>query len=140
MQATRVVQRGFNLEYLLWIFMRISGIAMVTLAAIGMAMALYLGARWQMDLPTLMRWTFFPNPNHVVNSNIPDLTYGWANAFWQVMEILLVSFGITHGFNGLRMIVEDFVGPSFSRPLARGFIFMLWLFMMLVAIYVILAS
>lgn len=137
---TRVISPGVNFEYLMWIFTRISGIALVTLAVIGMATAFVLGARTQVDLPTLMRWTFFPNPNHVVNSNIPDVTLGWANGFWQVMEILLVTFGITHGFNGLRVVLEDFIGPSFTKPLLRGFIFMLWLFLLIVAVYVILNS
>lgn len=137
---SRVVSPGVNFEYLMWIFTRISGIALVTLAVVGMAAAFALGARTQVDLPTLMRWTFFPNPNHVVNSNIPDVTIGWANGFWQVMQILLVTFGITHGFNGLRVVLEDFIGPSFTKPLLRGFIFMLWLFLLIVAVYVILNS
>ena len=137
---TRVVHRGVNLEYLMWIYMRISGFAMITMAAIGMFVALFMGARYQMDLPTLMRWTFFPNPNHIVNSNIPDVAMGWANGFWQIMEILLVSFGVTHGFNGLRLVIEDFLNPTIARPLARGFIFFLWFFVLLAAIYVILAS
>jgi succinate dehydrogenase / fumarate reductase membrane anchor subunit len=137
---TRVVSPGVNFEYLMWIFTRISGIALVTLAVVGMATAFVLGARTQVDLPTLMRWTFFPNPNHVVNSNIPDVTLGWANGFWQVMQILLVTFGITHGFNGLRVVLEDFIGPSFTKPLLRGFLIMLWLFMLIVAVYVILNS
>ena len=137
---TRVMQQGLTFEYLMWIFTRISGIALVTLAAVGMMVALLMGARTQMDLGALMRWTFFPNPNHVVNSNIPDVTLGWANGFWQVMEILIVTFGVTHGFNGLRVVVEDFTGPTFVKPLMRGFIFMLWLFVLIVAVYVILGS
>jgi succinate dehydrogenase hydrophobic anchor subunit len=124
----------------MWIFTRISGIAMVTLAAVGMLAALILGARTQMDLGTLMRWTFFPNPNHVVNSNIPDVAMGWANGFWQVMEILIVTFGVTHGFNGLRVVVEDFTGATIFRPLMRGFIIMLWMFVLIMAVFVIFNS
>ena len=105
-----------------------------------MVSAFALGARTQIDLPTLMRWTFFPNPNHVVNSNIPDVTLGWANAFWQIMQMLIVAFGATHGFNGLRVVVEDFIGNSAYRPLVRGIIFLLWLFVLIAAMYVILAS
>jgi len=120
----RTVQAGFSLEYLMWIFTRISGISLITLAVFGMASAFALGARTQVDLPTLMRWTFFPNPNHVVNSYIPDVTLGWANAFWQIMQMLIVVFGATHGFNGLRVVVEDFMGESAYRPLVRGIIFL----------------
>lgn len=138
--SSRVIQPSVSFEYLMWIFTRISGIAMVTLAAVGMLAALILGARTQMDLGTLMRWTFFPNPNHVVNSNIPDVAMGWANGFWQVMEILIVTFGVTHGFNGLRVVVEDFTGATIFRPLMRGFIIMLWMFVLIMAVFVIFNS
>lgn len=138
--SSRAVQPGLSFEYIMWIFTRISGLALILLAIIGMVSALALGARTQVDLPTLMRWTFFPNPNHVINSNIPDLTLGWTNAFWQVIQILIVFFGVTHAFNGLRMVVEDFLGQSIIRPFLRGFIFLLWIFALVVAIYVILFS
>lgn len=137
---TRTVQPGMNFEYIMWIFMRISGLAMFLLALVGLAGALIMGARTQMDLPTLMRWTFFPNPNHVVNSEIPDVAVGWATAYWQVMQMVIIAFAGTHACNGLRNVLEDFLGHTFLRPLLRGFIFMLWLFLMIIAVYVILAS
>ena len=139
-QAVRMVQPGLNLEYILWIFTRLSGIGMIVLAILGMTGGFIMGARTQTDLPTLMRWSFFPNPNHVVNSNIPDVSVGWATAFWQIMQMLLIFFGVTHGSNGLRVVVEDFLGQSVYRPLFRGVVFFMWLFMLIVAVYVILAS
>lgn len=138
--SSRAVQPGFSFEYIMWIFTRISGLALILLAIIGMVSALALGARTQVDLPTLMRWTFFPNPNHIINSNIPDVTLGWANGFWQVIQILIVFFGVTHGINGLRMVIEDFLGQSIIRPFLRGLIFLLWIFALAIAIYVILFS
>lgn len=138
--SARTVQPGLSFDYIMWIFTRISGLALILLAAIGTISAFALGARTQVDLPTLMRWTFFPNPNHVINSEIPDVTLGWANAFWQVMQILIVFFGATHGFNGLRMVLEDFLGQSIFRPFLRGLIFLLWVFALVVAVYVILFS
>jgi len=124
----------------MWIFTRVSGLLMFFLVLFGMGAALWMGARMQMDLGTLMRWSFFQNPNHVVNSNIPDVTLGWANAYWQVMEILMVFFGISHGINGLRVVVEDYMGKTWSRLFWRGFLFFLWLFLLVLAVYVILAS
>ena len=140
MMSSRTVKPGLSFEYIMWIFTRISGLALILLAIIGVVSALALGARTQVDLPTLMRWTFFPNPNHVINSDIPDVTLGWANAFWQVMQILILFFGVTHGFNGLRVVIEDFTGQSIVRPFMRGFIFLLWIFALVIAIYVILSS
>ena len=136
--SSRTVQSGFNFEYFMWMFTRLSGVGLVAMAMIGLLGALVLGASSQVDLPTLMRWTFFPNPYHVTGS-IPDLTLGWANGFWQIMQILIVFFGATHGFNGLRAVVEDFEGKSEWKPLLRGLIFLLWIFVLMMALYIILA-
>ena len=136
----RSVQPAMSFEYFMWIFTRGSGIALILLALIGISGAFLMGARTQMDLATVMRWTFFPNPNHVVNSNIPDVAIGWATAFWQIMQILIIILATTHGYNGLRVVIEDFMGDSYLRPMLRGLIFLLWLFSLIVAIYVILSS
>jgi len=140
MRHRYVPQRGINLDYLMWLFTRISGLGIVFLALIGLASAMYMGARMQMDLPTGLRWTFLPNPNHVINSNIPDVTLGWANAFWQIMQYLIVFFAFTHAANGIRMITEDYVGHTFWQPFLRAFIALLWIGMLIVGIYVILGS
>ena len=138
--GNRTIKPGFTFEYTMWIFTRISGLSMILLVIIGITAAFFMGARTQMDLPTLMRWTFFPNPNHVLNSEIPDITLGWANAFWQIMQILIIFFAGTHAYNGLRIVLEDFMGHTIIRPLLRGLIFFLWIFSLILAIYVILAS
>jgi succinate dehydrogenase / fumarate reductase membrane anchor subunit len=65
---------------------------------------------------------------------------GWANAYWQIMQMLIVFFGVTHGMNGLRMVIEDYFNGAWSRPLLRGLVFLLWLALLIVAVYVILAS
>ena len=140
MQTRRIPHPGWNFEYLMFLFTRLSGLAFSLLALIGLSTALFMGARNQMDLGTLMRWTFFPNPNHVLNSNIPDVTMGWANGFWQVMGILILFLGGTHGLNGLRTVLEDYIHPPLLQILIRSLIFMLWAFMLLAAVYVVLAS
>lgn len=140
MMRARMVQPGWSFEYVMWIFTRISGLALILLAVSGVTGALIMGARTQLDLPTLMRWSFFPNPNHVVNSNIPDVAVGWATAYWQIMQMLIIFFAVSHAYNGLRVVLEDFVGQSFSKPMLRGLILLLWMFSLIVAVYVILAS
>jgi succinate dehydrogenase hydrophobic anchor subunit len=140
MRPRYVPNRGINLDYLMWLFTRISGLGIVLLALLGLGTAMYMGARLQMDLPTVLRWTFFPNPNHVVNSNVPDVTVGWANAFWQIMQYLIIFFAFTHAANGLRMIAEDYVGHTFWQPFVRAFFALLWIGMIIIAIYVVLGS
>jgi succinate dehydrogenase hydrophobic anchor subunit len=140
MRPRYVPQRGINLDYLMWLFTRISGLGIVLLALIGLVLAMYMGARLQMDLPTVLRWTFFPNASHVVNSNIPDVTMGWANAFWQIMQFLIIFLAFTHAANGLRMIAEDYVGHSLWQPFIRAFFALLWMAMIIIAVYVVIGS
>jgi succinate dehydrogenase hydrophobic anchor subunit len=140
MRPRYIPQRGINLDYLMWLFTRISGVGIVLLALIGLVSAMYMGARLQMDLPTVLRWTFLPNPSHVVNSNIPDVALGWANAFWQIMQFLIISLAFTHAANGLRMIAEDYVGHTLWQPFVRAFFALLWLAMIIIAVYVIIGS
>ena len=139
MRERTVPTPGISLDYLMWLFTRISGIFMIVLGLLGFFYALYLGARTQIDLPTLLRWTFFPNPNHVVNY-VADVDQGWVNAGLQVLQMAIIFFGVTHGFNGLRMVLEDYFSAGFGQILLRGLIFTLWLVSFIVAIQVILAN
>ncbi len=140
MRPRYVPQRGINLDYLMWLFTRISGLGIVVLALIGLILAMYMGARLQMDLPTVLRWTFFPNSSHVVNSNIPDVTLGWANAFWQIMQFLIIFLAFTHAANGLRMIAEDYIGHTLWQPFVRALFALLWMAMIIIAVYVVIGS
>ncbi len=129
---------GFSFESVMWVFTRISGLAMFVLAVIGISLAFWMGARTQMDMVALLRWTFFPNSYHVVNTNIPDVTQGWANAYWQTMQILMIVFASTHGINGLRNVLEDYIGASWGRIFLRALLFTIWLFMLVIALFIIL--
>jgi succinate dehydrogenase hydrophobic anchor subunit len=128
-----------SFDFVMWLFMRVSGAALLILGAIGMAGALYMGARTQMDLVTLMRWTFFPNPNHVVNSNIPDINMGWVNFYWRMMQTLIVFFGATHGFNGLRAVAEDHLNST-GRMILRWVVGIIWLAVLAIAFITIFTS
>ena len=139
MRSRAMPKPSWNLEYLMWIFTRLSGLSLFLLVVIGISAGLLMGARSQMDLGTLMRWAFFQNPNHVLDSEIPDL-YLWANGFWQITQILVIFFAATHGFNGLRVVIEDYTKPGFWQASLRFLIFLLWVFSSLVGIYVILGS
>jgi succinate dehydrogenase hydrophobic anchor subunit len=54
--------------------------------------------------------------------------------------MLVVIFGATHGFNGLRVVIEDYVQRPALTLLLRTLIFVLWVFAMIVAIFVIMTS
>jgi len=140
MQTSRSIRSAGAFEYGMWLFTRISGLALIILGAISLATAFLLGGRTQMDMPTMFRWMFFPNPNHVVNSNIPDVSLGWSNAFWQIYSMLVIFFAAVHGLNGLRMVLEDYIENAFIVALMRIIVMVLLVGGAIVAIYVILAS
>ena len=139
MTSRKVAKRGFNLDYVMWLFMRLSALALYLLIMVGLGAALIQGARTQADISTVVRWAFFPNSFHVTNSDIVNID-AFTNAFWDIMQMLAVFFGVTHGINGLRIVVEDFIGSSIWRPIWRGFIFVLWIFVLLVAARLVQAS
>ena len=139
MRSRVMPKPSWNLDYMMWVFTRLSGLSLILLVVIGISAGLLMGARSQMDMGTLMRWTFFPNSNHVLDSEIPDL-YLWANGFWQIMQILVVFFAATHGFNGLRVVLEDYSLSGLWQIFLRFLILLLWIFSILVGIYVILGS
>jgi succinate dehydrogenase hydrophobic anchor subunit len=98
-----------------------------------------MGARLHMNVGTLMRWVFFPNPNHVLDSEIPNIDT-WANGLWQIFQIAILFFGGTHGLNGLRVVLEDYVQRPSLQLLVRFIILMLWIVMLMLSIYVVLAG
>ena len=52
--------------------------------------------------------------------------------------ILIIFFAVTHGANGLRQVIEDYVSASWLQILLRGALFLIWLFVLIVAVYVVL--
>lgn len=139
MSIRRVPHPGWNLEYLMWIFMRISGLSFFLLALLGIIIALIQGAREYMNLGTLMRWTFFPNPFHV-QAEVPDVDVGWRSGFWSAIEISILFFAGTHALNGLRYVLEDYLTQPVMQMLLRILIFILWIFLLIIGIFVVLGS
>jgi succinate dehydrogenase hydrophobic anchor subunit len=140
MRFARPIRSAGPFEYGLWLFTRFSGLALILFGAISMGIAFVLGGRTQLDMPAMFRWIFFPNPNHVVNTDIPDVSLGWSNAFWQIYSTVMIFLAAGHAFNGLRMVLEDYLKRPLLVATLRVTVITLWLGSLMVAIYVILAS
>lgn len=138
-QPRTAPQRGFHFDYIMWIFTRISALAMYLLASVGITAALLMSARQNMTVADLMRWAFMPNPNHVANTNIPDIDI-WKGIFWNVMGILMLFFAGAHGIHGLLNVLEDYISRAPVRNLLRVLGLLLWVLMSAIGIYVILTS
>ncbi len=132
-------QKGFNFDYIMWLFTRISALAMYLIAIVGVTAALLMSARQNMSVADLMRWAFMPNPNHVANTNIPDIE-AWKGIFWNVMGILMLFFAGSHGIHGLLNVLEDYISRTWVRNLLRVLGLLVWALMSAISVYVILTS
>ncbi len=85
----RRVQVQSNFERTAFVFMRLSGIALLILA-VGHMMF-----------------------QHVINSStnltIMFVAEQWRSWGWRVFDILLLGFTVTHGVNGFRNVLEDYI-------------------------------
>jgi succinate dehydrogenase hydrophobic anchor subunit len=130
---------GFHFDYIMWLFTRLSALAMYLIAIVGITGALLMSARQNMTIADLMRWAFMPNPNHVVNTNIPDIEV-WKTLFWQLMGVLMLFFAGAHGLHGLLNVLEDYISSAKVRMTLRGLVLVIWLAITLVGIAVIVTS
>jgi len=132
-------QRGFHFDYLMWLFTRLTALAMYLIVIVGVTGALLMSARQNMSMADLMRWAFMPNPNHVASTNIPDIDI-WRRIFWQVMGFLMLFFAGSHGVHGLLNVLEDYISRTWVRNVLRILGVLFWLSMTLIGISVIVTS
>jgi succinate dehydrogenase hydrophobic anchor subunit len=135
-------ERGFNFDYVMWLFTRLSALGMYLLAIIGLVGALLMGARNQVNLADLLRWSFMPNSNHVLlntGNNIlqPD---AWMAGFWRVMGCAILLLAGAHGFHGLLNVIEDYLSSARVRIVLRIVVMLIWVAASGIGIYVILTS
>jgi len=129
-------KRGLNFEMLMWIFTRLSALAMYGLILFAILGALYMGARYQMNLADVMRWGFMPNSTHVQNTNVPDLE-PWMTSFWKLTASALLLVAVAHGIHGLVVVADDYIVSPRGRQIVRIISILLVLLFFLTGAYVI---
>ena len=92
--------RGFELWA--WLFMRLSGIALLVLA-VGHVLIM-----------------------HVIGEGVDRVNFAfiqlrWASPFWKAWDWLMLVLALVHGVNGLRVIVLDYVRPNGARIAINSF-------------------
>lgn len=83
-----------------WVFMRLSGLALLFLALSHFAITHVI--------------------NDVVETDYTFVAERWSSPFWKVFDWLLLVLALGHGANGLRVIVGDYVHGPRARRLALG--------------------
>lgn len=94
-------KRGF--EAWSWLFMRLSGLALVFLALLHFAITHVL--------------------NDVVHTDYRFVANRWHNPFWQFFDWLLLALALLHGANGARWVVEDNVRRPGTQTAAKAMIY-----------------
>ena len=111
-------KRGLNFEMFMWLFTRLSALAMYGLILIAVIGALIMGARNQMNLADVLRWGFMPTNTHVQSTDVPDLA-PWSTPFWRLTGSALLLLAVTHGVHGLVVIADDYIDTARGRQVIR---------------------
>ena len=133
-------KRGFDFEIFMWLYTRLSGLAMYLCAFIGLVGALIMGARTQVNFADLLRWSFMPDSNHVLmNTTINNIANAaaWASVYWKLMGSLFVSFAVSHGLHGVLSVEEDYLKNPIIRKILRWIVLVLTFAGIAIAITVI---
>jgi succinate dehydrogenase hydrophobic anchor subunit len=129
-------KRGLNFEMLMWIFTRLSALAMYGLILVAIIGALIMGARTQMNMADVLRWGFMPNSSHVQSTDVPDLA-PWSSLFWVVTASLLLIVAVAHGVHGLVVIADDYIVSARGRSTVRFISIIMMISMILIGLYIL---
>ena len=134
--SARSTDRRSRLELYAWFFTRVSGVLFLLMGAFNIAYADLVGGHGNLDVGAQMRWAFFPISFHVTSSAV-EVIPNFSNPFWQVYCFLLVTFAASHGYNGLRVILTDYVRRPLLLAWLKALLVGLWLAVLLSAVFMI---
>jgi succinate dehydrogenase hydrophobic anchor subunit len=129
-------KRGLNFEMFMWIFTRISALAMYAIVLFAFFGALWMGARYHMNFADVMRWAFMPNVSHIQSTNVPDVA-PWSTLFWKLVAMLLVLVATAHGVHGLVVIADDYIVKPLGRKIVRFLSIVMMVSVSIMGLYVI---
>ena len=107
-----------SFESIMWLFTRLSALAMYALILFGLIGALVMGARNNMNFADVMRWAFMPNVTHVQSTDL-ESTDAWVTPFWKLTASALLLIATAHGVHGLVVIADDYIAGEGGRKFVR---------------------
>ena len=134
-----LAKRGLNFEMLMWLFTRLSALAMYALILFAIIGALVMGARNQMNFADVLRWGFMPNVTHVQNTDLQS-TDAWATTFWKLTASALLMVAVAHGVHGLVTIADDYIVRPRGRNIVRVISIAFMLGMIGIGLYILWTS
>lgn len=129
-------QRGMSFETFMWLFTRLSALAIYALVIVGLVGALIMGARNEMNFAEVMRWAFNPNVYHAHSTDVQDLA-PYEGQFWKLVAIALLFVTAAHGVHGVIVILDDYIVKPVYRLGVRFVNIAIFIVMLLMGIYLI---
>ena len=115
-RASRQVPSG-TLEVYSWFFMRVSGVVLLFIAVFHLLwMHLVIG---------------------VENINFDVVALRWQNPLWRMFDLALLIFALSHGTNGTRWILEDYIASPGWQIAAKWFLYVLAIVVGAMGVFVI---
>ena len=134
-----LAKRGLNFEMLMWLFTRLSALAMYALILFAIIGALVMGARNQMNFADVMRWGFMPNSSHLQSVPLENADL-WATSFWRLTASALLLVAVAHGVHGLVAIADDYIVSHMGRNIVRLISILFMLGMIAIGLYILWTS
>jgi len=93
-------------ESFAWKWMRYSGVVLAILAGVHVLIQDVLVGVYEIDI------------NYVAGR--------WHGGFWRVYDFLLLFFAFSHGMNGVRQVLSDFIHSDGGRRTLNWILFIVW--------------
>jgi succinate dehydrogenase / fumarate reductase, membrane anchor subunit len=91
------VQPRSRFEFYAWLFTRISGVILLLMAVFHI---LYMH--------------FYLRVDHIDYNVIAER---WNNPLWRVFDFTLLAFGFSHGMNGARVVLAEYLRGALRKPI-----------------------
>lgn len=114
--SVRIFRGSFELYS--WLFMRISGIALAALVVIHL---IYLH--------------FFIGVEQI---NFSVVASRWASPGWKIFDLVMLLLALSHGGNGARIVLEDYIRRRVWRIAAFAVLGIIWAALLIVGTHVVL--
>ena len=125
-------KRGFSPETMMWIFTRLSALAMYALMLAGVVGALIVSAQTHTNLANVLRWAFFANSSPNPLSGMP-----WIAVFAKLMVMAFMLVVSSHGVHGIVEVWDDYMRNRFPRRIFLNIIIVIFAVSNLVVAYVL---
>jgi succinate dehydrogenase hydrophobic anchor subunit len=131
-----LAKRGMNFEMLMWLFTRLSALAMYALILFAVIGALVMGARNQMNFADVMRWGFMPNSSHLQSVVLTNAEL-WSTVLWKLTASALLLVAVAHAVHGLVAIADDYIVSPGGRKTVRFISIVFMLTMIAIGLYIL---